>query len=79
MLDLHCHILFDIDDGPETLYESMRLCRMASENGIEGAAATSHLYSPTEIDTYLRRRHDRMQRLGEEIERTTADLRVAAP
>ena len=43
MIDLHAHILYDIDDGPDTPYESMRLCEMAVDNGIERIVATSHL------------------------------------
>ena len=29
MIDLHCHLLPGIDDGPATCSESLRLCRLA--------------------------------------------------
>jgi tyrosine-protein phosphatase YwqE len=29
MIDLHCHILPGIDDGPELLDESIEMCRIA--------------------------------------------------
>lgn len=76
MLDLHCHILFRIDDGPDSLYESMRLCETAVENGIEGAAATSHLYSCLDVDSYVERRDDRLERLREELSRERLPLRL---
>ena len=76
MLDMHCHILHNIDDGPDTMYESLRLCETAVENGIEGAAATSHLYSCLEVAEYLPRRNDRIKRLREEIGREHLPLKI---
>ena len=76
MLDMHCHILFHIDDGPDTMYESMRLCEMAVENGIDGVAATSHLYSCLEVSEFLPRRNDRILRLREELSRAHLPLRI---
>jgi Mrp family chromosome partitioning ATPase len=29
MIDLHCHVLHDMDDGPSTLEEAVALCRSA--------------------------------------------------
>jgi protein-tyrosine phosphatase len=53
MIDLHCHILPDIDDGPKTLNESMAMARMAAADGIAVIVATPHvnekLYDPVEI------------------------------
>jgi len=45
MIDLHCHILPGIDDGPETTDESMEMCRMAASDGIETIVVTPH-FSP---------------------------------
>ena len=53
MLDIHCHILPDIDDGPKTFDESVAMVRMAAADGITGIVATPHLneelYDPVEI------------------------------
>ena len=67
MLDMHCHILFHIDDGPDTLYESMRLCEMAIDNGIEGVVTTSHLYDCMDAADFVPRRDERIKRLREEL------------
>ncbi|MBQ7542246.1 MAG: hypothetical protein IJT44_08150 [Clostridia bacterium] len=74
MIDLHSHILYDIDDGPETLYESMRLCEVGVEYGIDRVAATPHLSDPEEIASFLHRRNDRILRLREEIARKGLQL-----
>ncbi|MGA8806345.1 MAG: CpsB/CapC family capsule biosynthesis tyrosine phosphatase [Thermoanaerobaculia bacterium] len=43
MIDIHHHCLPGVDDGPRTLAESVDLCRMAAEEGIETIVATPHV------------------------------------
>ena len=43
MIDLHCHFLPGIDDGPDTLIEALDLARAAVADGITHAALTSHV------------------------------------
>lgn len=49
MIDLHCHILPGIDDGPETLEGSVALARVAVSAGIETTAATPHVNSRFQV------------------------------
>ncbi len=42
MIDLHCHILPGVDDGPETMEESMEMCRLSLGDGIRTILATPH-------------------------------------
>jgi protein-tyrosine phosphatase len=42
MIDLHCHILPGVDDGPRSLAEAVAICRLAAEDGCEGMIATPH-------------------------------------
>ncbi len=42
MIDLHCHILPGIDDGPENMEAALAMCRMACEDGIRMIVATPH-------------------------------------
>lgn len=42
MIDLHCHILPGLDDGSESLEESLEMAREAVKEGIEVIAATPH-------------------------------------
>src|ERR1700722_9482966 len=41
-VDIHCHCLPCVDDGPSTLVESLELCRGLVEDGITIAIATPH-------------------------------------
>jgi protein-tyrosine phosphatase len=42
MIDLHCHILPGIDDGPKTLKESLEIARIFEQAGYSHAVATPH-------------------------------------
>ena len=42
MVDIHCHILPDIDDGSESWETTARMCRMAAGDGITHVVATPH-------------------------------------
>jgi protein-tyrosine phosphatase len=42
MIDIHCHILQGLDDGPRTLQESVEMCKAAIQDGIRTIVATPH-------------------------------------
>ncbi|MFV0557796.1 MAG: tyrosine-protein phosphatase [Enterococcus sp.] len=42
MIDLHCHILPGVDDGPATLAESLEMAQQAVEQGITHILCTPH-------------------------------------
>lgn len=44
MIDIHCHLLPGIDDGPDTLAQALDLCRLAVANGITHAVVTPHIH-----------------------------------
>jgi protein-tyrosine phosphatase len=45
MIDIHCHFLPGIDDGPTTMEESLQLARVAVENGITHSVITPHIHA----------------------------------
>ena len=44
MIDLHCHLLPGVDDGPGTLAESLEMCRIATADGTTRAVVTPHIH-----------------------------------
>ena len=44
MLDLHCHILPGVDDGPATLEEALAVARFCVRDGITHITATPHCH-----------------------------------
>lgn len=43
MIDLHCHVLPGIDDGPSTMTETLAMCRAAFDGGTRTIVATPHV------------------------------------
>ncbi|MCM3124185.1 MULTISPECIES: CpsB/CapC family capsule biosynthesis tyrosine phosphatase [unclassified Mesobacillus] len=51
MIDIHCHILHGIDDGPRTLGEGISLAKSAVKEGIHTIIATPHHKNGRYINT----------------------------
>ena len=43
MIDLHSHILPNLDDGPRTMEDSIQMCRISYHDGIRTIVATPHI------------------------------------
>lgn len=64
MIDFHSHILPGVDDGPETLEESLSILRESFLQGTDLMVSTSHFYAMEEYPTeFLKRRNEAAQRL----------------
>uniref|UniRef100_A0A7C5ELG0 protein-tyrosine-phosphatase n=1 Tax=Desulfobacca acetoxidans TaxID=60893 RepID=A0A7C5ELG0_9BACT len=50
MIDLHAHILPGVDDGPQTLEESLEMARQAVADGITVMVATPHLFRRKSVE-----------------------------
>lgn len=46
MIDIHTHIIPQLDDGPQSVEESLLLIRQAAEQGVTDIIATSHYRLP---------------------------------
>lgn len=57
VVDFHCHILPEMDDGSDSVQTSLALLKRQAEQGAEVVCATSHFYHHHEsIDSFLARR-----------------------
>ena len=43
LIDIHCHLLAGLDDGPDSLDESVDMCRRAWDDGIRSSVALAHM------------------------------------
>ena len=72
MIDYHCHILPQMDDGPERLSECLTMLRRSKEQGVEVMVSTSHFYADEDYPAqFVQRRNAAFLRLREEIVRNT--------
>ena len=63
-VDLHCHCLPGVDDGPRTLDDAVALCRMLVRDGITDVIATPHQLGRFDGSNW-----------AEDVRRAVADLR----
>src|SRR5256885_3249269 len=73
MVDLHCHILPGLDDGPATMEESMAMAESAISDGITHVVATPHSNSQYHFDfAHVRELRDELQgKIGNQLKIAT--------
>jgi len=73
MVDLHCHILPGLDDGPDAMEESVAMAESAIADGITHVVATPHSNSEYFFDfTRLRQVRDELQaKIGDRLKIAT--------
>lgn len=82
MIDLHCHVLPGIDDGPASVEDSIALARVAAAQGTTTIVATPHVTwdTPNDADTIARlvsELNARLEREGVPLHvRTGAELAI---
>lgn len=75
MIDLHSHLLHSVDDGAQSLEESLDLARLAVADGISVAALTPHVH-PGRYRNSLSRLLPRLAGFQRELEGNGIPLRV---
>ena len=63
MIDLHMHIIPDVDDGSDSLEMSEQMLRMAIEQGVEVVFATSHSLSHQDYTEHTRFQYRKLQKM----------------
>jgi protein-tyrosine phosphatase len=78
VIDLHCHVLAGIDDGPETIEGSVMLARAAADAGTRTIVATPHVSwrYPNDAATIARLVDELNRRLA--AEDVALDIRLGA-
>ncbi len=74
MIDLHCHLLPAIDDGAQSLEETLALGRQAVEDGIHTVVATPHFRPPMDFLQQLEARKQALQTTREALQREKIPL-----
>ena len=77
MIDLHCHILPEMDDGSKSMEESREMLAIAAAEVIRVIAATQHfIEDQTSIDAYLKRLEDGIKRLQPYADEPDKGIRI---
>ena len=78
MIDIHCHVLYGLDDGPENLEQSMELIRELEKKGVEKIIATPHYISGEDYVPTCEEIREKVEILRKEIEKENLKIKLYA-
>lgn len=76
MIDIHCHLLPNIDDGPISWEESLEMARMASKDRIRVAIATPHWIQGTKWEPNPQEIKKKVDELNKRLKENEIPLNV---
>jgi len=76
-IDIHCHCLPDIDDGPATDAEALALCRELVYDGVANVIATPHQLGRFNDCNEAAEVREKVSALNEELENRSISIAVA--
>lgn len=69
MIDIHTHILPELDDGSESVDESIKMLDMLSNQGVDTVVATPHFYiDRTNPEEFLTKRAESFEKLKAKLD-----------
>ncbi|NMB33596.1 MAG: phosphoesterase [Clostridium sp.] len=75
-VDIHCHILDGIDDGPKTIKEAVELSIKLRKNGIREVIATPHFIADSDFMPTTECIKKKISKLSKELKRQNVDLQI---
>ena len=80
LVDVHCHVLPEMDDGSEAVDVSLAILRQEREQGVGVVCATSHYYArQNSIPDFCARRAEALERLTAAIAESKEPLPQILP
>lgn len=76
MIDIHNHILFNMDDGAEDIDTCVQMCIDAYKNGVSAIAVTPHFFKYDQLDNFVYERDEKIKRLRHILENEEIELLV---
>ncbi len=74
MVDLHSHVLFEIDDGAQNIEASVEILKRAIDAKINKMMATPHFSIGDDVDIFLDRRNRRLEALRAALKEQEMDI-----
>ena len=78
MIDIHSHVLFEMDDGAESIDISIEMCDDSYQNGCDVLVLTPHLMDFRDIDEFVTERNARIDILRKVLAEEEIPLELCA-
>ena len=78
MIDLHSHVIYDIDDGAEDLEASLAILKKAESIGIAKIMATPHFTIGEDAFSFLQKRERRLAKIEEALADNKINISIKA-
>jgi protein-tyrosine phosphatase len=75
-VDIHCHCLPDVDDGPDTMPDALDLCRALVADGVSTVIATPHQLGRFDNCNHPDQVRQAVAALNEELKNNAIDLTI---
>ncbi len=76
MIDIHSHILFDIDDGSRSISESVEILKNMSELGFTDVVLTPHYIVDSKYENTKNEKEFKLNLLKEELNKNNIDINL---
>ena len=76
MRDIHCHIMYGIDDGSKSLEQSIEILKNAYSNGITDIVLTPHYINKSEYNCDNKNKKIILKELQKELEKENIDINL---
>ncbi len=76
MRDIHCHIMYGIDDGSKSLEQSIEILKNAYSNGITDIVLTPHYINKSEYNCDNKKKKKILDELQKELEKENININL---
>lgn len=76
MIDIHCHLLPNVDDGPTSWDDSLEMARIASQDGIQIAVTTPHWIQRTKWEPSPNEINEKVEVLNKKLKENEIPLTI---
>ena len=78
MIDIHSHILYGLDDGAQTMEQSIEMAKIAEKDGIDKIIATPHLFRGNFLFDNFERIEQKRDELSRALEKNKINVEIFA-
>lgn len=78
MIDIHSHVLFDMDDGADDIETSIEMCHDSYRNGCNALVLTPHFFDYKTLPHFIEKRDKKIRQLRNALEENEIPLEILA-